>query len=474
MSGFQQRASHPPGPFGPVATRQGGAWRPPLSYAVAQPAPESNATLNFGAIALFMLLFITFGRVTDFLLVALHLPLVISVCCLIFAIIGGNLFAAFKSPVGMALTGFSVCLLIDIPFSFWRGNSFELVTDTWAKSFSMFVITAALLPSLRNSARSVKILAWSFLATAILGFVYGNSQDGRFGLSQGLYKGSNELATAMAQGCIFWLFMMRNPASSFPKRILSAIPLIPLLVILLETASRAGLIVIAVLVVMTFFQLSAGGKTAMVVLVIVAVTAGAVLMPATARQRFATIFGSASAADTAVVGASALESSAQRGFLLKRSLMLTLEHPLFGVGPGQFSVAENGLAQLEGKRGQWLGTHNTYTQISSECGLPALLFFVASLFFCWRELKTAEKIHRTISHPDSAGYLAVAYTLRLALISYAVFFCFEHIGYTLFYPVVAGIIVAFSRASRALVQEQPVRLSPPGMTAMRPALRTSR
>jgi O-antigen ligase len=291
--------------------------------------------------------------------------------------------------------------------------------------------------------------------------------------------GSNELATAMAQGCVFWLFMMRNPSYSFPKRMLSAIPLIPLLIILTDTASRAGLVVIGLVAVMTFFHSSAGGRAALAAALVLSVAAGLIFMPATARQRFGTIFGGDSAqadddADAAGVSASAVASATQRAFLLKRSVTLTFEHPLFGVGPGQFPVAEAGLSQDEGKPGLWLGTHNTYTQISSEGGIPALLLFVASLYFCWRELRAAEKIHRNNPRPNSAEYLAVAYTLRLALISYVVFFCFEHIGYGPFYPAVAGLIVAFSRASRAMVaEEEPIR-SAPAATLLRPPVRAAR
>jgi hypothetical protein len=79
-----------------------------------------------------------------------------------------------------------------------------------------------------------------------------------------------------------------------------------------------------------------------------------------------------------------------------------------------------------------------------------VLFFVASLYYCWKELRAAEKIHRANISLQSAEYLAAAFTLRMAVVSYAVFFCFEHIAYDPFYPAVAGIIVAFSRASRGL------------------------
>lgn len=462
-----------PGPFAAPgrATQVAAANREPI-------VQYEGPIVSLGAFALFALLFLSFGRLTDFFLDYLHLPFVISVVCVITAIMNRNLLVAFKSPVGIALTLFSLWLVVDIPFSFWRSNSLELVSDDWAKSFGLFVVTAALLPSLRQCTRAVKVLAFAFLTTSLLGLVYGTLAQGRFALTQGLYMGSNELATAMAQGCVFWLFMMRNPAHSFPKRILSAIPLIPLLIILTDTASRAGLVVIGVVAVMTFFHSSAGGKAAIAAALVLSVAAGLIFMPATSRQRFATIFGGDPAqveddAEASGISASAVASATQRAFLLKRSITLTFEHPLFGVGPGQFPVAEAGLSQDEGKPGLWLGTHNTYTQISSEGGIPALLLFVASLYFCWRELSAAEKIHRNNPHPNSAGYLAVAYTLRLALISYVVFFCFEHIGYGPFYPAVAGLIVAFSRASRAMASEQPIRLAP-AAAVMRPPVRAVR
>ncbi len=52
-------------------------------------------------------------------------------------------------------------------------------------------------------------------------------------------------------------------------------------------------------------------------------------------------------------------------------------HPLFGVGPDQFAAAVSQEAAGDGQQVPWLGTHNTYTQVSSECGIPALIFYVA-------------------------------------------------------------------------------------------------
>jgi O-antigen ligase len=90
--------------------------------------------------------------------------------------------------------------------------------------------------------------------------------------------------------------------------------------------------------------------------------------------------------------ASAHSSTQSRKELLRHSLIFTMHHPLFGVGPGMFEVADDAYAKAQGsKKGSWLGTHNSYTQVSSEIGIPAFLFFVAAI---WMSLKGPYSIYQ--------------------------------------------------------------------------------
>ena len=57
-----------------------------------------------------------------------------------------------------------------------------------------------------------------------------------------------------------------------------------------------------------------------------------------------------------------------------------MEHPIFGVGPGIFTVGEADLAKSEGQAAQWHVSHNSYTQVSSEMGIPGLLLYLAALW----------------------------------------------------------------------------------------------
>ena len=64
---------------------------------------------------------------------------------------------------------------------------------------------------------------------------------------------------------------------------------------------------------------------------------------------------------------------------------MTAEHPLFGVGPGNFPIISD----------SWRVTHNSYTQMSSEGGIPALVLYVMVLWAGFKNLKRTRKLSGT-------------------------------------------------------------------------------
>jgi O-antigen ligase len=98
----------------------------------------------------------------------------------------------------------------------------------------------------------------------------------------------------------------------------------------------------------------------MVLAAVLAVLMFAPLAPQNYSKRLETLLGERQRGDKDKGSAEARED------LLIQSIKVTAEHPLFGVGPGNFPS----YTQL------WRVTHNTYTEFSSECGIPALLLFL--------------------------------------------------------------------------------------------------
>src|SRR5437773_6778993 len=96
---------------------------------VAVPIAAENAggMEGLGLVLVLTFLFLSYSRATDFLLPGLRLTLLVSLVGLLVTILSGGLQRAFASPVGLWLLAFSVWLVIDVPFSVWKGGSVEML-----------------------------------------------------------------------------------------------------------------------------------------------------------------------------------------------------------------------------------------------------------------------------------------------------------------------------------------------------------
>ena len=107
-------------------------------------------------------------------------------------------------------------------------------------------------------------------------------------------------------------------------------------------------------------------------------------------------------------------SAIQRRGLLWRSLRVTAEHPLFGVGPGNF-------VQLSGNKHV---AHNSFTEISAEGGILALVLFLLMLWRSFRNLRYAR-----LSASDRPEMLIWIGALRASLAAFIVGACFGSYEY---------------------------------------------
>jgi O-antigen ligase len=175
----------------------------------------------------------------------------------------------------------------------------------------------------------------------------------------------------------------------------------------------------------------------------------------------------------AALEASATSSTQSRRELLRKSIKFTLQHPLFGVGPGMFTVAEDADARANGKRkGTWQGTHNSYTQVSSELGIPGALAYVAVIVLSIR--KSAALYKRTRGDPRLAriGYCALG--LNYCMIVYAVSVIFDYIAYTSMLSVFSGLTAALDATAGPEIDRitaVPAGPPPTPFEAFRPAWR---
>ncbi len=145
---------------------------------------------------------------------------------------------------------------------------------------------------------------------------------------------------------------------------------------------------------------------------------------------------------------SSVASQLQREELFKTSLRYTLSHPLLGVGPDQFATAVSQDAARDSQQMPWLGTHNTYTQVSSECGIPALIFYVAVIGICLRSnLRLYRRTRDRPAHRELAG---LSRCLLAGTLVFAISAFFFHMAYSAYLPSLAGFTVALQFAAAPL------------------------
>jgi O-antigen ligase len=143
--------------------------------------------------------------------------------------------------------------------------------------------------------------------------------------------------------------------------------------------------------------------------------------------------------------ASAAGSTRERKALLMRSISITLNHPLLGVGVGQFSAyVFDEDKRLGVPKEPYLGTHNSYTQLSSEAGIPALLIFLGILVISWRRLGRLIHAARRDLRPEAQDVYRTALAVQACLAGLYTFFFFFHMAYEVFPHIIIGVALVAS------------------------------
>jgi len=401
---------------------------------------------NLGLAFLSAFLFFAYSRVLDFTLANLHLPLLTSLAALVFAVLSGGPRRAFSSPSGIALAAFTLWVMIGIPFSFWRGGSFEVFKEVWMKSFLSFVLVVGLVRTVRQSQRLMNVIALAIFVIAVLCAVLGRSDSGRLALPGGVLGNPNDLAQILLVGLPFWGLVAVRKGLPVKRAAAATIALI-VVYFLFRTGSRAALIALVVFFVTLLLSASLVNRLKLAAASLVAILLLVVATPEPLRQRYQTLFRVED--EIYEVGSMTEQASTSAEYrlrLLLLSLELTARNPVFGVGLGNFQPASAPLASARFGRATWRESHNSYTQVSSEGGVPGILFFGFALLYCLRETYRLARECRLYPHLLETSYMGMA--LFASLLMFAITMLFSSIAYSPYYATLVGLGAAFALAAR--------------------------
>lgn len=321
---------------------------------------------------------------------------------------------------------FGVAVLLSVPFADDPGNSFEGFLD-FMKVIMIFVVMVNVV---RSETRWKLMLFLLLAISCFLGASAVRNYQSGLQLVEGFrVKGSignmlenpNDMAlhlVTMVPLSFALMLSTRNPLAKL-FYIVAAILMLAGIAVSFSRGGFLGLICAAGVVI---WKLRKRHRFLGVVAAVVLAGALLVFAPGAIADRFSTVFDTDSGSS---VGA--------RKDDLKRSLLVTVRHPLFGIGIGNFMFRSN----------RALATHNSYTQVSSELGIPALVLYVLFIITPLKRLRAVEKRHTTNNEKTRFYYLAIG--MQASLIGYMVCSFFASVAFLWYVYYLVALALCLSR-----------------------------
>jgi len=367
-----------------------------------------------------------------------HIARILGIPAVALAVITGGLWRVLRSKLSYAWLGLLIWMVLSSPLSYWPGGSVSLILNFLKGQLPMMLVIGGLALTWRECRLVLMAIALACAVNVLSGrlFVSNPGSDSRMSLELGTIGNANDFTAHLFFVLPFVIFVLLISDRRWIRRILCLGVLGYGVYYCAATGSRGGLIAFAA--ACTFILIRAPGRVRIGALAATAAISLLVLvvLPQTLLHRYATLFSNDSD-DT-----EAIQSTAARTHLLKSSIQFTIQHPILGVGPGEFSDYEASVAKSEGRRGAWQVTHNAYTQVSSEAGVPALLFFLAAIIMSFRAFG---RVYRAARYRPELRSMAMAcFCCQLSLVGFCTAIMFLSLAYTMYLPTMSGLALAFS------------------------------
>jgi O-antigen ligase len=176
-----------------------------------------------------------------------------------------------------------------------------------------------------------------------------------------------------------------------------------------------------------------------------------VAVPQSALDRLATIsdaFGGNRGANT-----EAMDSLNERRGLVRDAFQMALDHPLLGVGPGEFQdYRVQKMRNPDGSAKHFIPSHNTFLEIAADEGFVGLLFYLTFLGGIYITLRKTRKLAASRTGPDWDMVSSILVCLEAAFIYFTLCAAFMTCDQHPQQFVLGGMAIALERVVRAAVQ----------------------
>ena len=415
---------------------------------------ESTPVSEFGSYVIALYCVFRLGTIHEYLAnrgINTHYNYFFAPLILVLVLVGGRFLSSVRTPTGKWLTGYVAWMTITIPTSYWRGGSANVVQTYLINDFLLFLALASFIVSIAGCKRflsAVSLAMSCFVLVALLAGVASNT--GRLTIGGSKFGNPNDLALHLLFLAPLVICFIRTRLESIASTVVHVGAVFALLagtVLFFRTGSRGGLLALAAMLALWFFQLPLLKKLAPLLALVLALSAASLILPRATVNRYATIFSAdveVDAEDSWTVRI-AQGSSEARKHEFWRSIELTLEHPVFGIGVGQYSGYMEAEDKKNGVHRNDIGTHNAYTQASSEMGMFGGILFVGVMVSTWRSLKRTREAIRGI--PELQPLYSMAQGVTFSLLAYCVGAIFASLAYEIYLPIAASLAIGLSIAA---------------------------
>ena len=394
------------------------------------PVMAGNRSWQVALVLLFVTVFIETSRILD-----LFTARGISVLLILLAValvVSRRVFAFWQCGAGRVLPFMLAWFLVAYFLSQHTALGTFYVTSV-LEGAVLFSAACGLLASVSDFKKMLRVLTVAAFLLCILGVIWSGRVHGRFALRRGPYADPNYFAMALlGLAPIVWVSFATKPMwVRICATLATALPIL----LTLGTASRGAFVAILVMLTVLFFLASLKTRVVMASVAVLAVVVLLAFLPESWRTRLAAAARVSSLGGNQAVQTADSVSVDSRETLLMTSVNVTLAYPLLGVGPGNFGPTIAEFGRLQGYNWMDLTTHNSYTQVSSETGIPGLLLLLAMIGLSIHSvISVLRKTSSDGEHPNPELHrLAAGLLVSLTATCTCMFFLSEGYGISNFF-----------------------------------------
>lgn len=388
---------------------------------------------------------------------------------------GGEVWTSMKTdPVLKATVFLLLDIMLTIPFAIWRGGAFAMFLEV-VKVFILQIVMTAFI----DTQDRLKYILWLlvgfmtwFSGSTLSAYLHGqfyslNQTFGTLNRAEGvssLVGDPNELAGILLALLPFLMALVACTKNFLAKLLLVAAGFMTLYVLGL---TGARIVFLALFPMALYYILRSKRKFLSLALAVIIGIGLWSSLPEVYRDRYLTVRNYAQ-------GGQLDASNELRLEIWTAGWHMFLDHPIIGVGAGQFATAFGSRYSGPGHHA-WMQPHNLYLQVICELGLVGAFVFGNLL---WQMMKAIRQGIRARATPGLEVNYQFAVACTMMFIGNMFIGTVSHTLYRPYWYILAGLVAAnvnvLKAKSTAEVVPEPEPVKFPGRISPRPSFATGR